>query len=96
MGDRAWPLELAGGLAGAVVVPFVLGLTWGRFRAAGVIVGIGLAVLLHVTVALAVLTGLYQLVERAVAWRPALVGAAAVAGVLVSAGLVITLALGLA
>ena len=96
MGDRAWPLELAGGLTGAVVVPFVLGLTWGRFRAAGVIVGIGLAVLLHVTVALAVLTGLYQLVERAVAWRPALVGAAALAGVLVSAGLVITLALGLA
>jgi hypothetical protein len=94
MGDRAWPLELAGGLAGAVVVPFVLGLTWGRFRAAGVIVGIGLAVLLHVTVALALLTGLYQLVERAAASRPALVAAAAGAGVLVSAGLVITLVLG--
>lgn len=61
MGDRAWPVELAGGLAGAVVVPFLLALTWGRFWRAGVIVGVLLAVLLHVSAALLVLSVLFRL-----------------------------------
>ncbi|GAA1971009.1 hypothetical protein GCM10009798_34740 [Nocardioides panacihumi] len=64
MGDRPWWLELVGGLAGAVVIPLLLGLTWGRFAVAGAIAGIALAVLLHVTAALAVITLLYQAVER--------------------------------
>ena len=63
MGERPWYAELAGGLAGAVVVPLVLCLLWGRFRIAGAVVGVTLAVLLHVTVALVGLTGLYRALE---------------------------------
>ncbi len=63
-GEGSWWVRLGTGAAGAVVVPFVLGLAWGRFRIAGIITGIALALLLHVTVALIALTGLYQLVER--------------------------------
>ncbi|MGO4255968.1 DUF1353 domain-containing protein [Marmoricola sp. RAF53] len=64
MGDRSWPVEVAGGLAGAIVVPLVLALLWGRFRIAGAVVGVALAVMLHVTVALIGLTLLYQGLER--------------------------------
>ena len=63
MGDRPWWSEVVGGFAGAVAIPFVLGLTWGRFREAGAILGVLLAVLLHVTVGLLLLTGLYLAVE---------------------------------
>ncbi|WP_208544110.1 DUF1353 domain-containing protein [Nocardioides seonyuensis] len=64
MGDRPWVGELAGGLAGAIVVPLALSLLWGRFRLAGAIAGVVLAVLLHVTVALAVMTAVYRGVEH--------------------------------
>ncbi|KAA1426090.1 DUF1353 domain-containing protein [Nocardioides antri] len=47
--DRGFVTELAGGLAGAIVVPLLLGLTWGRFAIAGAMTGVALAVLLHVT-----------------------------------------------
>jgi hypothetical protein len=63
MGDRPWYAELAGGLAGAVVVPLVLALLWGPFRIAGAVVGVTLAVLLHVTIALVGLTALYRALE---------------------------------
>lgn len=63
MADRVWWLELLGGLAGAVVVPGLVGLFWGRFRIAGWVIGISLALLLHVTVVLLGLTGLYQAAE---------------------------------
>ncbi|HWI43340.1 MAG TPA: DUF1353 domain-containing protein [Nocardioides sp.] len=68
--DRPFWLELAGGLAGAVVVPLVLGLTWGRFAAAGVISGVALAVLLHVTVLLGGLSLLYLAAEWVGRRRP--------------------------
>lgn len=67
MGERPWWAELLGGFAGAVAVPLLLGLAWGRYRAAGVIAGIALALLLHVTVALAAITLVYQAAERAAA-----------------------------
>lgn len=73
MGDRGWFVELVGGLAGAVVIPLLLGLTWGTFRRAGAIVGVTLAVLLHVTVALVVLTLLYRTLEWLTARAPRLV-----------------------
>jgi hypothetical protein len=63
MGERAWWAELGLGFAFAVLVPLVLSLLWGRFRVAGAIVGVLLAVLLHVTVALAAVTLAYQAVE---------------------------------
>ena len=70
MADRPWYAELAGGLAGAVVVPLLLALLWGPFRIAGAVVGVTLAVLLHVTVALVGLTAAYRLVEWLVARAP--------------------------
>ncbi|WP_327692622.1 DUF1353 domain-containing protein [Streptomyces sp. NBC_00459] len=63
MGDRPWFVEVVGGLSGAVVIPLVLALFWGRFRIAGAVVGVSLAVLLPVTVALLVPTLIYQLLE---------------------------------
>lgn len=87
MGDRAWYAELAGGLAGAVVVPLVLSLFWGPFRIAGAVVGVSLAVLLHVTVALVGLTALYRALEWLTARVPtvalALAGAVTAVAVLV-------------
>lgn len=63
MGDRGWFAELSGGLAGAVVIPLVLAVFWGPFRIAGAVVGVTLAVLLHVTVALLALTAFYRMLE---------------------------------
>lgn len=75
MGERAWWSELLGGFAAGVTIPFLLGLTWGRFRLAGAILGVLLALLFHVTVALLLLTGLYQVIE----WAARLVPSAALA-----------------
>ena len=58
--------ELVGGATAAVVIPAVLALTWGRRWAAGTIIGVALAFLLHVTVAVALVTGLYLVLERLV------------------------------
>lgn len=66
MGDRPWWVELISGALGAVVIPLALGLLWGRLRAAGMILGVALALLLHVTAAVVVLTGVYQCAERVV------------------------------
>ena len=91
MGDRPWWLELLGGAAAAVVVPLALGLTWGRFRVAGVITSVALALLLHVTLAVGALTLAYQLAEAVVGRAPRL--AAVLAGVLVAAAFVLTVVL---
>lgn len=69
MGDQVWWQELAGGAAGAVVVPLVLGFLWGRFRVAGWIAGVSIALLLHVTAAVGLVTGLYQALEWLAAER---------------------------
>ncbi|GAA1476531.1 hypothetical protein GCM10009623_09770 [Nocardioides aestuarii] len=85
MGERPWWSELVGGAAGAVAIPFLLGLAWGRFRVAGAVLGVLLALLLHVTVALLLLTGLYQAVERLARASPtlgAVLGGSAVAAAL--------------
>lgn len=91
MGERPWWLELIGGLAGAVVIPLLLGLLWGRFRTAGVVMGIGLAVLLHVTVGLLAVTGLYQVVEKLADRVPMVAAGLAVLVALVSVVLVAVL-----
>lgn len=83
--DRAFWLELVGGLAGAVVIPLLLGLTWGRFAVAGVVTGIALAVLLHVTGLVAAVSLLYLAAERLARRRRLAIavaaGAVAAAGV---------------
>lgn len=86
MGVHPWWMELATGAAGGVVIPLVLALAWGRFRIAGIITGVGLALLLHVTLAILVLSGIYLAVEWLCARAPrlALVGASTI--VLVAAG----------
>ena len=64
MGERSWWVEVAGGLSGAIVLPLALSLLWGRLRMAGAIAGVMLAVLLHVTVGLAVIGTTYLALER--------------------------------
>lgn len=65
MADGSFLAELARGLTGALVIPVFLGLLWGRFRVAGWVMLTGLAVLLHVTLALAAITAGYRVVEWA-------------------------------
>jgi len=93
MGERPWWVELAGGFAGAVVLPLVLSLLWGRLRTAGAIAGVMLAVLLHVTIALAAIGATYQAVEWLARRSP--VAAWALAGVVTAAALVLFVLLGL-
>jgi hypothetical protein len=87
MGDRSWRVELAGGFAGAIVLPLALSLLWGRLRMAGAIAGVMLAVLLHVTVGLAVIGASYLALERLARHSP--VAAWVLAGVVVAASLVV-------
>ena len=86
MGERSWWVEAAGGLSGAIVLPLALSLLWGRLRMAGAIAGVMLAVLLHVTVGLAVIGTTYLALER-LARRSALL-AWALAAVVVAGALV--------
>lgn len=65
MAERSTLAELAGGALFAVIVPTVLSVGWGRQRLAGLIIGIALALLLHVTVVLGVLVMGYLALERA-------------------------------
>lgn len=85
--------ELAGGAAGAVVVPLLLALTWGRFRVAGAVLGLGLALLLHVTLALGALSLLYRSAEALAGRAPRI---AATAALLVVATAVVVLVVALA
>lgn len=66
MGERPWPQELAMGALFAVLVPSVLALSWGRHWQAGVIAGVALALLLHVTALILLLYAGYRLLERVV------------------------------
>lgn len=91
MGDQAWWVELGGGLAGAIVIPVLLGLLWGRFAIAGAIAGVALATLLHATVLLALITAGYQLTERIARHRT--LGMVVLRSVLVAAVVVFVVAL---
>jgi hypothetical protein len=69
MGDRPWHLEVLYGAIAAVVVPVAISAAWGRLWRAGAIAGIALALLLHVTAVLMVLTAAFRVVEVAVERR---------------------------
>jgi hypothetical protein len=86
MGERSWWVEVLGGLSGAIVLPLALSLLWGRLRMAGAIAGVMLAVLLHVTVGLAVIGASYIALERLARRSPLL--AWTLAGLVVVAALV--------
>lgn len=64
MPEGSLGLELIGGAAGAIVIPTLLALTWRRFATAGIIVGVALAFLLHVTIVIAAIYAVYWIVER--------------------------------
>lgn len=66
MGDRPLRAELVGGALGALVIPSVLALSWGREAPAGVIASVALAFLLHVTAVIVLLYAGYRVLERLV------------------------------
>lgn len=66
MGDQPWTTEVMAGFGMAVIIPFALAFLWGRLWRAGIIAGITLAFLLHVTAAVFVVFGIYWLLEKAI------------------------------
>jgi hypothetical protein len=66
MGERSLLVELAGGAAFALAIPLAISVLWGRLWKAGAIAGVALALLLHVTAAVALVYGLYWVAERLV------------------------------
>jgi hypothetical protein len=66
MGERSWPVEVASGALAAVAVPVALSLLWRRIWKAGIIAGVGLALLLHVTAAVVLVFAVYWALERVV------------------------------
>lgn len=93
MGERPWWLELVGGVAAAIAIPVVLGATWGRLAVAGIVSGVALAVLLHVTAVLALLTVLYQAAEWLARRAPSAALGLAVAVVAMGAAVALVLSL---
>ncbi|MGH9119171.1 MAG: DUF1353 domain-containing protein [Acidimicrobiales bacterium] len=63
MADRPWWAELGGGVVLAVLIPLLVSIAWGRRWPAGAILGVALALLLHVTVVLLALLGVYWMAE---------------------------------
>src|SRR5690606_28475060 len=61
--------ELLAGALGAVVVPAVLSLLWGARWRAGVIAGVALALLVHVTLAVVVVYGVFGTLDALTAAR---------------------------
>ena len=72
MGDQPWNRELVFGGAAALVIPLFLALLWPKgLRTAGMVVGVSIAALLHLTAAVAAVSFGYQLLEyRQHAWGP--------------------------
>ena len=72
MGDRPWTRELLSGGLMAAAIPAVLALLWPKgLRTAGLVVGVAVAALLHVTVAVASISVAYQVLEHGVhVWDP--------------------------
>lgn len=70
MAERSLGGELLGGALGALIIPSVLALTWGRLAPAGIIASVALALLLHVTLVIGLLSLGYQVLERLVSGPP--------------------------
>jgi len=78
--DGPW-LGFLGGFAGSVVIPLALGTLWGKFRAAGWILGPIAAILLLAVVPILFLGGLYVAAETLYRSHRVLARSGAVAGV---------------
>lgn len=64
MGQRSWWQELATGAVASVLIPAALAPLWGRQWSAGLIAGVALAWLVHVSAVLITLAGIFAVVER--------------------------------
>ncbi len=88
MGHRPMWEEAITGSVMAAVVPCVLAVLWGRWWRAGIITGLALALLFHVTIAIAVVSSLFQGAERLVQGKLLAAGAWFGAGLGLLAGIV--------
>ena len=66
MGHRPMWVEAITGSLFAALIPCLLSVFWGRWWRAGVITGLALALLFHVTIAITVVSSLFQGAERVV------------------------------
>jgi hypothetical protein len=65
MGSRPMWVEAITGSVFAAIIPCLMAVLWGRWWRAGVITGLALALLFHVTIAITVVASLFQGAERA-------------------------------
>lgn len=77
IGEEPWQ-ELVGGVAGGIVLPLLLGCTWGKFRIAGWIIGPLVALVVPAVVPILLVGGLYVGIERLADRRPGLLKVLAV------------------
>lgn len=61
-------VEVGTGLAGAIVIPLLLAIPWGRYFGIAAITGVAVAALYYVTIAVAVSALAYQVIERSLGW----------------------------
>lgn len=94
MPEGSFASELRRGGAGALVVPLPLALLWWRFPRAGMILAVGLALLFHISLALALLTAVYLGCERLGRVVPRAVLATVLGAVFVGAAIVFGTSLG--
>ncbi len=78
IGERPWH-ALIGGLAGVVVIPLLLGITWGKFRIAGWIIGSLVALVIPAVLPIVLVGALFAGVNRLEEWRPEVAKALAIA-----------------
>jgi hypothetical protein len=69
MKERVWWVELIAGAAFALIIPLGFSVLWRRLWRAAAIGGVALAFLLHVTVAVILVFGIYWLAEKVVSRR---------------------------
>ena len=92
MADRPWNRELIFGGIAALVIPVLLAFVWPKgLRTAGIVTGVSIAALLHLTAAIAGVTFTYQVLEyRHRAFGPPKVLLKLLATVTAIAGIVVT------
>lgn len=78
IGEQPWH-ALIGGAAGAVVIPLLLGITWGKFRIAGWIIGSLVALVIPAVLPIVLVGALFAAVDRIEEWRPAVAEAMGIA-----------------
>ncbi|MEV6769651.1 DUF1353 domain-containing protein [Nocardia sp. NPDC051030] len=78
IGENPWQ-ALIGGISGAIVIPLLLGLTWGKFRIAGWIIGPLVALIVPAILPIVLIGTAFVAADRLQRWRPGLAKALAAA-----------------